>query len=146
LEKSTDAKNYLTKVQVPRLEALQIVSEHYNSDPYTLSLKVRKRFREEKKLENERTAADNEIKTRYALPELLSLAADDDEVKAEAKREWHRGQQEIRLKNSLKRQKLRSNQFASTSRPPSRSSAASSLRTQVLENTARKISSRPKHL
>src|ERR1700733_8388626 len=73
LEKTTDAQNHLTKVQVPRLESLQSVSEHYNSDPYSLSLKVRKRFREEKKLDKAKKAVDDGIRGKYALPEDLTL-------------------------------------------------------------------------
>ena len=91
-------------MHLPRLELLQTVSEHYNSDPYKLSLKVRQRFREEKKIEKQKLAVDNELKLRYGLPEALNLAPDD-EVRAEAKQEWERGREELRTRNITKRRK-----------------------------------------
>jgi coiled-coil domain-containing protein 130 len=127
----------MVKVQVPRLESLQMVSERYNSDPFTLSLKVRKKFRQEKKIENARIAADNEVKSRYALPEDLHLAADNEDTKAEAKLEWEKERQRLRLSDGVKKRRLGAPSPSSASQPATRHSAASSLRAQILANSAR---------
>jgi len=161
LEKSTDAQNHLKNVQMPRLESLQVVSEHYNSDPYSLSSKVRKRFRAEKKAEKEKEAADEGIKDRYGLPETLSLLQEDDRTKSEAIQEWEKERRELELRENSKRRRLASEGIAmstsstiklSQSRPGSvqssgstvrlgSSSAVSSLRARILENTARRSDS-----
>lgn len=156
LEKSTDAQTHLKKVQVPRLESLQDASEHYNSDPYALSVKVRKRFRAEKKVEREKAAADDQIKGRYGLPETLTLIADDEEAKEEARDEWRRGRRELEARENGKRRRLTADKMivlptkASSSRltapasrsksldaPSNSSTVASSLRARLLANTAR---------
>jgi len=161
LEKSTDAQNHLKNVQMPRLESLQVVSEHYNSDPYSLSRKVRKRFRAEKKAEKEKEAADEGIKDRYGLPETLSLLQEDDRTKSEAIQEWEKERREFELRENSKRRRLASEGITistssttklSQSRPGSvqssgsavrlgSSSAVSSLRARILENTARRSDS-----
>jgi coiled-coil domain-containing protein 130 len=155
LEKLTDAQNHVTKVQVPRLESLQAVSEHYNSDPYSLSLKVRKRFRAEKKAEKEKKAVDDGIKERYGLPESLSLLQEDDQAKSEAIEEWEKGRRELEARENTKRRRLESTAIPTSAtaklshlRPTSKlssgstvkrtsNSAVSSLRARILENTAR---------
>jgi coiled-coil domain-containing protein 130 len=155
LEKSTDAQTRLTKVQMPRLESLQSASEHYNSDPYSLSLKVRKRFRAEKKVEKEKQTVDDLIKGRYGLPETLHLVDDDDDVKLEAKEGWQKGRRELGMRRGAKRQRLSlgttSLPDSSTSKiphsrpissgPHSRSGepndVVTSLRARILENTSR---------
>lgn len=159
LEKKTDAQTNLTKVQVPRLEALQDASEHYNSDPYTFSVKVRKRFRAEKKAEKEKVAADDQIKGRYGLPETLTLVADDEEAKREAKNEWQRGRRELQDMESGKRRRLVADETiipskisssrltvpASLPRSrgalPNSNTVASSLRARLLANTPRQSNS-----
>ena len=88
LEKSVDSQNFATKVQAPRIEQLQNMSEHYNADPYAHSLRLRKRFREEKKVEKQKEEADNHIKARYGLPSELSLLRDDDTSIQEASDAW----------------------------------------------------------
>lgn len=90
LEKSTVAQNHATKVQAPRLEELQQVSQHYDSDPYAHSLRVRKRFREEKKVEKQKQKADDQLKGRYGLPASLTLLEDDATSKQEAREQWLR--------------------------------------------------------
>ncbi|KAI0784470.1 CWC16 protein [Abortiporus biennis] len=155
LEKSTDAQNHMNKVQVPRLEALQDLADHYGSDPYSLSLKVRKKFRIEKKVEKEKEAADNEVKGRYALPETLTLSAEDEKSIAAAKEGWLKGRKEIEIRENSKKRKLvevgimprlPSSSGASSSRSSSKvngssssgsSSAVASLRARILQNTAR---------
>ncbi|KAJ8509142.1 hypothetical protein ONZ45_g8651 [Pleurotus djamor] len=145
LEKSTDAQKNLTQVQVPRLESLQSVSDHYNSDPYTLSRKIRKRFREEKKVAAERQANDDALKGRYGLSETLKLVDDTDEDTLRAKEEWEHGRQGLERQERNKRHKLL---LSSATRPTaliplsggsrsSSSTAASSLRARLLGNTTR---------
>ena len=135
LEKTTDAQNHLTKVQVPRLESLQSVSEHYNADPYAHSTRLRKRFREEKKIDRAKQKANDEIKGRYGLPESLSLVEDDEQAKQEAKKEWTKAKLEL---ESSKRRKLGGDIKPSLSSSSSSSvNPLNSLRTRILENTAR---------
>ncbi|KAJ7274551.1 CWC16 protein [Mycena haematopus] len=146
LEKTTDAQKGLVKAQ-DRLESLQEVSEHYNADPFSLSRKIRKRFREEKKAEKAKKAADDHIKDRYALPESLSLIEDDEKAAEDAKAEWARERRELELRESNKRRKLAVEittfpTFSSTSRRavskrPATANPLASLRARVLENTAR---------
>jgi len=143
LEKSTDAQKGLVKAQ-DRLEALQEVSDQYNADPFTLSTKIRKRFREEKKVEKAKKQADDTIKDRYALPESLSLIEDNHEAVENAKAEWDRGRRELALRESSKRQKLAVEITAIPSSGPDRpikrraaTNPAASLRARILENTAR---------
>ena len=144
LEKSTEAQNYVNQVQVPRIESLQTLSDHYGSDPYNLSRKVRKRFREDKKVEKEKEAADDRVKGRYGLPETLTLVEETEESKADARAEWVR-QKEI----SNKRRRVMDTPpitGSSSVRPASSKSisAVSSLRTRILQNTARVTSTGPK--
>ncbi|TFK40063.1 DUF572-domain-containing protein [Crucibulum laeve] len=152
LEKTTDAQTHLTKVQIPRLESLQTVSEHYNSDPYALSSKVRKRFREEKKIEQQNAKADDILKGRYGLPATLSLVEDNEKALQEAKQEWEKGKLELASRESAKRRKLMgsttstslssigrsSRPSSSCSKPPN--DTLSSLRARILENTAKQSS------
>ncbi|KAA1467368.1 DUF572-domain-containing protein [Dentipellis sp. KUC8613] len=152
LEKSTDAQTHATKVQAPRLEQLQDASDHYNSDPYTLSRRVRKRFREEKKVEKEKAEVDRNIKERYGLPAELSLIRDDEKSTAEAKEEWLKGRQNLASTDAAKRRKLaldapllsstssRARASGSTTMPSASTSSSSlaNLRTRILANTSRK--------
>jgi coiled-coil domain-containing protein 130 len=146
LEKTTDAQKHLTTVQVPRLEELQNVSEHYGADPYTLSSKVRKRFREEKKVEQQKQKADDELKGKYGLPASLSLLEDDGVAKEEAREEWVRARRE-HAEGNLKRRKLIGDAPFPTSKTSGSSGSKSSstptisaLRARILENTSRQSS------
>jgi coiled-coil domain-containing protein 130 len=138
LEKSTEAQNHLATVQVPRLEALQQVSERFDADPYSHSLRVRKRFREEKKVEKEKRRADELLKGRYGLPASLTLLEDDDKAKHEARKEWEKGRRE--LQQRLNKGSARA---GSPSKPlpfPSTNyhkSSLDSLRARVCNNTGR---------
>jgi coiled-coil domain-containing protein 130 len=147
LEKTTDAKNLMEKVQKPRIESLQSVSEHYNADPYSLSLKARKRFREEKKIEQSKRKADDAIKGRYALPTTLSLVEEDEKAIQEAKTQWETAQEEHRLRESKRRKvsgdiitSFRASGSSSSKPPPPNSLSA--LRTRILQNTAKSSSAR----
>jgi len=143
LEKTTDAKNYMENVQRPRIEYLQDASEHYNADPYSLSLKARKRFREEKKVEQKKRKSDDLLKGRYGLPETLKLLEDDEKAIEEAKIEWEEAKREQMRASKRKKTTLAITSIPSTSRLSSSStnyasSSLNSLRTRILQNTARK--------
>ncbi|KAF5382095.1 hypothetical protein D9615_004210 [Tricholomella constricta] len=158
LEKTTDAQNHLTNVQAPRLEALQSVSEQHNADPYALSSKVRKRFREVKRVEQRKQRVDDHIKGRYGLPASLSLLEENEATRKEAKEEWQRAQRALALEQSNKRRKLavdvvsiptltsKHTRQISTSHNPLTKNPIDSLRARILENTARQTNpfSRPR--
>lgn len=90
LEKANTAKHNVETVVKPRIAALQDLSEHYNADPYALSSKLRKTFREDKKVQKRKREMDDEFKSRYSLPEEMTLVPDDD-VREEAKEAWNSG-------------------------------------------------------
>ncbi|KAH9943710.1 CWC16 protein [Amylocystis lapponica] len=156
LEKSTAAQNYMNQVQVPRVEALQTLSDHYNADPYSLSVKVRKKFRQEKKIDKEKQRLDESLRDRYGLPEALALAAESEESRAEAKEQWLIEKQMLQSQKSAEKKMLFPETGilprASSSRPTvqklssdrssrlggkTSTSAVLSLRTRILENTAK---------
>jgi len=82
------------KVQAPRLEEIQGLSDKYNEDPYVASLRARKKLREEKKVDKAKEAADNVIKSRYGLPAELKLLEEGSSDVDEAKREWLKARRE----------------------------------------------------
>nr|GAT60913.1 predicted protein [Mycena chlorophos] len=144
LEKTTDTQKGLVQVQ-DRLEELRETSDAYNADPFTLSSRVRKQFRAEKKVEKAKNQADDKIKDRYALPETLKLVADNPETIEMAKEEWARGRREMELRESQKRRALA---VEVTALPPAvgpirhqkrtaSSNPVSSLKERILANTAR---------
>ncbi|KAG1796707.1 DUF572-domain-containing protein [Suillus plorans] len=136
LEKTTEAQNHVVKVQIPRIEALQGVSDHYNNDPYTLSSMVRKRFRAEKKIEAQKRADDDTIKDKYGLPEELKLVEDDAEAKHQARDEWARARMDYETERNSKRPRLSiSSSPGSQSRPTL--DPVSSLKARILDNTRR---------
>ena len=145
LEKSTVAQDHVNKVQIPRLESLQEVSDRYNGDPYTLSTLVRKRFRAEKKIDVAKRAADDQLKGRYGLPETLQLAAEDDESKNEARQQWKKGRREHEARITRKAR------LQSSATPLSLSSTGSSrgrdpvalLKARVLSNTRQSRTLKP---
>ncbi|KAJ3509061.1 hypothetical protein NLJ89_g5422 [Agrocybe chaxingu] len=143
LEKTTDAKRQMETVAKPRIESLQVVSEHYNSDPYSLSLKARKKFRDEKKVEQQKRKADDELKGRYGLPTTLSLLREDEKSVQEAKDLWSKAKVD-HLGAKRRRTTIEVSSIPATTSarlPPSSSSKSStldSLRTQILQNTAKK--------
>lgn len=142
LEKTTESKHHMENVQKPRIESLQSASEHYNSDPYSLSLKARKKFREEKKIDAKKRQADDSLKGRYSLPAELSLIEDDVQAINDAKSQWKQAQEERQLRESKRRKLLETS--ISVPVPASRTSGSSSktatldsLRTRILQNTAK---------
>jgi coiled-coil domain-containing protein 130 len=147
LEKTTDAQTHATKVQAPRLEQLEDLSAYYNEDPYTHSQRARKRFRAEKKVELAREEADKSLKQKYGIPAELALErADDPATAAEARDEWARGRAARAGENSSRKRKL-ALEAPVLPAPPrrgasaSKESAASSLRTRILSNSARRTAS-----
>jgi len=143
LEKTTNAKRHMDDVQKPRIESLQNVSEHYNSDPYSLSSKARRKFREEKKIELRKRQSDDLLKGRYGLPTSLSLVEDDLVDVQEAKAQWEKGKQELQLRESKRRKTVTETGLI----PPARISKnhislnpnpLNSLRTRLLQNTAKR--------
>ncbi|KAF9474673.1 DUF572-domain-containing protein [Pholiota conissans] len=152
LEKTTESKHHMENVQKPRIESLQTISEHFNADPYSLSLKARKRFREEKKIEQGKRKADDAIKGRYALPETLTLVEDDEKAIQEAKAQWEEARLEQRLREA-KRRKVSgdiipsvrtagSGSSASASKKTAPTNSLNALRTRILQNTARSSTAR----
>lgn len=136
LEKSTTAQAFVNKVQIPRLESLQEVSDRYNSDPYTLSTLVRKRFRAEKKLDAAKRAADDQLKGRYGLPETLQLAAEDDESKDAAREQWERGRRELEARTSIRRARLQSSAVPLSPSSSQGRNPLALLKARVLSNTS----------
>lgn len=94
LEKSTESQDYLMKVQAPRLQEIQDMSDKHNEDPYAASARARKKLREEKKVEKAKEAVDKAIKSRYGLPTKLKLLEDGSSEVDEAKREWLKARRE----------------------------------------------------
>ncbi|CAL1715985.1 unnamed protein product [Somion occarium] len=151
LEKTTEAQNHMNNVQKPRLESLQSLADHYGSDPYSLSIKARKRFRVEKKIDKEKQAADDQLKGKYGLPETLPLQDEDEEIRSQAKDDWLKGRLALEAEQNTRKRKLveisvvpRLIPLSSTSsgRSLNNSTAASdpvaSLRARILANTARR--------
>lgn len=95
LEKTTEALKRQELIERPRIESLQVVSDKYNNDPYALSLKVRRKFREEKKIEKAIKAQDDEVKQRYGLPEALPLVRNDPSLELEAKEQFREARRDM---------------------------------------------------
>lgn len=112
-------------MEKPRIEALQGASDKYNSDPYSLSLKVRRKFREEKKIEKAIKAQDDEVKRRYGLPETLPLVRNDTEFESEAKEQFRQARRNLQVEGR---------------HPVASSSKTSPSAASLLRNTVRKPS------
>ncbi|KAG7088524.1 hypothetical protein E1B28_012507 [Marasmius oreades] len=142
LEKTTDAQNHHKNVQVPRLESLMDLSEQCNADPYSLSLKLRRQFRQDKKVRLEKEKEDGKVRDRYALPTTLKLAEDDEKALEEAKDQWTKARQKKLLLESKQRKlpTMTSITSLSGSRGVASTSAApglTGLRARILSNTAK---------
>ncbi|KAG9017478.1 hypothetical protein FRB90_001122 [Tulasnella sp. 427] len=137
LEKTAIQKQTVETVVKPRIESLQSLSEHYNADPYALSVKVRKKFREEKKTEKRKRDQDDDFKTKWALDKDLHLVPDE-EVRSEAKEAWESGKRDFDREAGAKRRALeldvgstpisRASRVAAGSSSPPKPSSSSSLR------------------
>ncbi|PCH42641.1 DUF572-domain-containing protein [Wolfiporia cocos MD-104 SS10] len=145
LEKSTAAQAHLTQVQVPRLEALQTLSDHYAADPYTRSQLVRKHFRVEKKAEQTRAADDARVRDKYALPTELALERESEESKKEAAERWRVEREALVERASpsvdVKRRRIGEGLARrSKAEGTSAGGAVSLLRAKILDNTAKRTS------
>jgi len=140
LEKTTAAEHNLRNVQIPRLEALESVSSQFNADPYTLSTKVRKRFREEKKVEREKIAADDAIKGRYGLPQSMRLIRDSEDTAQSDKDAWQQARRTLESKER-KRMKLpvQTSLAIRTPRHRPTNDTVSNLRDRVLGRRSSKL-------
>ncbi|CAG8672307.1 14770_t:CDS:2, partial [Acaulospora morrowiae] len=72
------------KESLPILTQLQRLNERQWADPYTHSQRLRKKFREEKKILEAKRRADEEIRDRNALSIPLLPESQEDEVEAKA--------------------------------------------------------------
>ncbi|KAH8831301.1 DUF572-domain-containing protein [Flagelloscypha sp. PMI_526] len=144
LEKTQTSLTNLKEVQLPRIESLQALSETKTSDPYTLSQKLRKTFREEKRVELKRKAEDDALKDKYGLPKEMKLDRETDETVKEAKEEWVKARAHVENEERQAKRRRMSHPHASISSMlrksphPKDNSVLASLRARVLENTARK--------
>ncbi|KZS92371.1 DUF572-domain-containing protein [Sistotremastrum niveocremeum HHB9708] len=142
IEKTTEAIKHANTVGAPRLEELYDLSEHYNADPYELSQKVRRRFREEKKVDQAQKKADDAFKDKYALPSAMPLVAEKD-VADEAKEEWREARRKLAAERTevkpLPEISFSRTRRTSSSRPASQSARiTSTLGATLLRNTLRK--------
>ncbi|KAG8970561.1 hypothetical protein FRC03_006690 [Tulasnella sp. 419] len=140
VEKTTAAQHHTETVQKPRIAALQELSEHYNSDPYALSITVRKKFREEKKVEKRQQEADDNFKDKYSLPADLNLVSAD-EVREEARDTWAKRKKEFEVEEAARKRRLQDRvRIGDSSVPklPSRTTSSSQkqkLATTILMNS-----------
>ncbi|KAF7312158.1 Inositol polyphosphate phosphatase [Mycena indigotica] len=128
LEKTTDTQKGLIQVH-DRLESLQEASDIYNADPFALSSRVRKHFREEKKIEQANKQADDGIRGRYGLPETLTLIADDDAAVKTAQEKWAHARRELDVSTSRS--------LTGVTRTRKQPSTVANLKARILGNTAR---------
>lgn len=129
LEKSTDALKRQEVIERPRIESLQTVSDKYNTDPYSLSRKVRNKFRGEKKIEKAIKAKDDEVKRRYGLPDSLGLVREDEPgLELEVKEQFHKARRRLEV------EKINDQRRPGLPASPSKSS----LSAAVLRNSLRR--------
>jgi coiled-coil domain-containing protein 130 len=155
LEKTAAAKTLATTVTAPRLEELYDLSDRINSDPYLHSRRIRRYFREEKKIEKAKEAADNVIKDQFALPKELKLVQEKDVVE-EAKEGWNQGRIQASMEKSdalfpeqtfaqVRQTRSQSNESSVERRSKTLSAnrQASTLGAILLRNTLRSTKKRP---
>ncbi|KAF8688873.1 hypothetical protein RHS03_09300, partial [Rhizoctonia solani] len=93
LEKSTTQEENYQKHSRPHLEQLQDLSAARSADPYSLSVKLRKSFRQGKHAALKIKAEDDALKDKYGLDAGIKLVDKDDlSLALEAKAEWEDGQ------------------------------------------------------
>jgi coiled-coil domain-containing protein 130 len=117
---------------------------------------VRKKFREEKKVETEKRRLEDEMKGKYALPKELKLLEEGEEDVRAAKVEWEKGRREVRdgkrrrlggegLGMSASAVSARKSGPSSTANGVScKTEAVSALRARILGNTVRPSAPRPR--
>lgn len=150
LEKTTAAQKDLKEVKAPRIEELQGLSEKLNADPYTLSVKARNRFRQQKRQDAEKKRKLGVIKEKYGLADSLLLEEDDEQARRVAKDAWRRGRAELTSVNrSQRKAQARTSLFSSPSSTgasrllgaPAPSPASTTLRARLLGPAPRQTSS-----
>jgi coiled-coil domain-containing protein 130 len=104
LEKTTDAARRANEIGAPRITSLQDLSDTYNTDPYELSKRVRKQFREVKKVEKRKREEEEAVKDKYSLPSDLKLI-EGSEVQEEAKNLWAKERTEWEASERTKRRR-----------------------------------------
>ncbi|PVG04229.1 DUF572-domain-containing protein [Serendipita vermifera] len=104
LEKTTDAARRAKEIGAPRIESLQDLSDTYNADPYELSKRVRKQFREVKKVDKRKREEEDAVKDKYSLPSTLKLV-EESEVQEEAKNLWAKERTEWEANERTKRRR-----------------------------------------
>ncbi|CAG8619695.1 16971_t:CDS:2, partial [Acaulospora colombiana] len=104
LEKTSDALRKAKEIGAPRIESLQELSDTYNTDPYELSKRVRKQFREVKKVDKRKREEEEAVKDKYSLPSTLKLV-EESEVKEEAKNLWAKERTEWEANERTKRRR-----------------------------------------
>ncbi|KIM33618.1 hypothetical protein M408DRAFT_326292 [Serendipita vermifera MAFF 305830] len=105
VEKTAESSRRARETGAPRIDSLQELSETYNADPYELSKRVRKQFREVKKVEKRKRGEEEEVKNKYALPSTLKLV-DEEEVKEEAKLAWSQERPAWEAEDRSKRRRI----------------------------------------
>ncbi|CAE6519135.1 unnamed protein product [Rhizoctonia solani] len=150
LEKSTTQEENYQKHARPHLEQLQDLSTARSADPYALSVKLRKNFREGKHVALKIKAEDDAIKDKYGLDAGIKLVdKSDPSLVLEAKAGWEEGQR--RREEEEARRKLHDAQsgpvefrtVGSSSFAGSSSAAASSSRVSI-QSPPRKLRSVPR--
>nr|ODN95552.1 coiled-coil domain-containing protein 130 [Cryptococcus depauperatus CBS 7855] len=96
LEKTIDQQEWAKK-GTSRITELSRASTRLSSDPYAVSVALRKKFREEKKVLLEKQARDDDIRDRYGLAEDVDLGDEDVEGRNE---QWKAGRAEKGLNTS----------------------------------------------
>ena len=111
VERTTAAESNLNNVIKPRLSSLAELSDRRNQDPYRLSSKLRRSFREIKKVDKRIRDEEDSVRDKFALPKELDLVKED-EVREEAKEMWERGRTEW-IREEDKKRKVFDSQFGS---------------------------------
>jgi len=89
LEKTIDQQTW-AKAKTSRLTELTDASSRLSSDPYLVSLALRRRFREEKKVMLEKQGRDDGLRERFGLAEDVDLGEEDVEFGRE---KWEAGRE-----------------------------------------------------
>ncbi|CAE6375944.1 unnamed protein product [Rhizoctonia solani] len=152
LEKSTTQEENYQKHARPHLEQLQDLSAARSADPYALSVKLRKNFREGKHTALKIKAEDDAIKDKYGLdPGIKLMDKNDPLLVSEAKAEWQEGQKQREEEEAMRKLhdaqsgpiEFRTRVGSSSSAAGSSSAAASSSRVSI-QSPPRKIHSNPR--
>lgn len=138
LEKTVEAATHTKTVLAPRLEQLQDHADRMRADPYAHSLRVRKQFRAEKKVDAARKRADDAVRAKFALSDDIALEADNDALREEALRELEQERERRRAEPPALGVGVRKSASMSAS------SGAAGLKAALLRNTYSKLPSKSK--